>query len=479
MTSQTQSETILSRAREAQQKWWTRDLHDRLRVIGRLRPHLVDEMDRVVEAVDRHKDRGPGETLSAEILPVLEACRYLQKRAPDILQTRRPARYAFLSPFIGLRQEVRREPHGVILIIAPSNYPFMLPAVQALHALIAGNAAVIKPGMGGEEACRLLGQMLEQSGLPGDLYQVTGEEPQCGHNLLAQGPDKVVFTGSLQVGRGILSDLGDQVTPAVAELSGCDAVFVLQGADLDLVVRALRFGLTLNNGATCISPRRLFVTAPEADELVERLRNAGAQFPRCPVPEGPGKLARELIDKAVEDGASLLTPALEPGRNCPPTLVNDVSPEMRLLQEDIFAPVLSIVRVRNKLEALRADARCPYALGATVFGPEREAHAFAKRVNAGAVVVNDMIAPTADPRMPFGGRKKSGYGVTRGAEGLLEMTRPKAIAISRSAAKPHLDGPSDRTRDIIQSYIHAAHGRGLTGRLRSAVELVKKLIGSR
>ena len=479
MTSHTGRETILSRAREAQRKWRARSLRNRLRVIGRLRPHLAEQMDCIVEAVDRHKDRGPGETLSAEVLPVLEACRYLQKRARSILQTRRAARYAFLSPFVGFRQHIRREPYGVILIIAPSNYPFMLPAVQALHALVAGNAAVVKPGMGGKEACRMLGQMLEQSGLPPELYHVTSEQPQCGRDVLAQEPDKVVFTGSLRVGREILSGLGEQVTPAVAELSGCDAVFVLEGADLELVVRALQFGLTLNNGATCISPRRLFVTAPGDNDLVERLRNAGPHFPRCHVPEGSGGAARELIDEAIKDGASLLTPALEPGQRCIPTLVNDASPDMRLLQEDIFAPVLSIVRVRNRRKALQADARCPYALGATVFGPEDRAHECAKRINAGAVIVNDMIAPTADPRMPFGGRKKSGYGVTRGAEGLLEMTRPKAIAISSSALKPHLDGTSEQVKEMLQSYIRAAHGRGLRERLRNALDLLKKLIGSR
>ena len=476
MARDTRSETILSRAREAQREWWSRGLRGRLRVIRRLRPQMADAMDRLAAAVDRHKDRGPGETLTAEVLPVLEACRYLQKRAPGILRTRRPRRYALLSPFVGLQHEIHREPYGVVLIIAPSNYPFMLPAVQALHALVAGNAVVVKPGPGGEEACRIMGEMLEQSGLPPELYHVTGEEPEHGKEMLGAGPDKVVFTGSLRVGRGILRDLGEEVTPATAELSGCDAVFVLEGADLDLVVRALRFGLTLNNGATCISPRRVFVTDAKADKLMERLREAAPNFPPCHVAEGPAGPARKLIDEAVEQGASLVTPALEPGERCVPTIVGDASADMRLLQEDIFAPVLSVVRVTDPQEALEADERCPYALGATIFGPNRDAREFARQVNAGAVVVNDMIAPTADPRMPFGGRKKSGYGVTRGAEGLLEMTRPKAIAFSRSRVKPHLAGSSELVEDVMRSYIRAAHSRGLRQRLRSAVELARKLL---
>lgn len=476
MTGNTQSEAILARAREAQEEWWSRGLRRRLRVIRRLRPEMTDGMDRLADAVDRHKDRGPGETLTAEVLPVLEACRYLQKRAPGILRTRRPRRYALLSPFVGLQHEVHREPYGVVLIIAPSNYPFMLPAVQALHALVAGNSVVIKPGPGGGDACRLMGEMLQRAGLPADVYHVTGEGAEHGKQMLEAGPDTVVFTGSLRVGSRILRDLGEDVIPATAELSGCDAVFVLEGADLDLVVRALRFGLTLNNGATCISPRRLFVTDAEADELLKRLRDAAPNFPRCHVAEGAAGPARDLIEEAEEQGASLITPALEPGERCVPTVVADASADMRLLQEDIFAPVLSVVRVRDRQEALEADDRCPYALGATIFGPEADAREFARQVNAGAIIVNDMIAPTADPRMPFGGRKKSGYGVTRGAEGLLEMTRPKAIATSRAGPKPHLAGASELVEDVMRSYIRAAHGRGLRERLRSAVELVRKLV---
>jgi acyl-CoA reductase-like NAD-dependent aldehyde dehydrogenase len=122
-----------------------------------------------------------------------------------------------------------------------------------------------------------------------------------------------------------------------------------------------------------------------------------------------------------------------------PVLVADTTPELALLRADIFAPVLALVPVRDCEEALRFDERCPYALGASVFGPEEPARRLAARIRAGTVTINDLIVPTADSRLPFGGRGESGYGVTRGAEGLLELTAIKTVSIRRGRRRPHYE----------------------------------------
>jgi aldehyde dehydrogenase (NAD+) len=142
-----------------------------------------------------------------------------------------------------------------------------------------------------------------------------------------------------------------------------------------------------------------------------------------------------------------------------PLVLSNASAEMRLLRSDVFAPVLSLVGVDNPDEALALDAQCPYALGATVFGPPTEARIFASRVQAGVVVINDMIAPTADPRLPFGGRGWSGFGSTRGAEGLLELTAPRVVIERKSKSHPHLDSLQPGDERMFESYLKATHSR--------------------
>ena len=164
------------------------------------------------------------------------------------------------------------------MILAPGNYPLFLPGVQLLQALVAGNAVLLKPRPGAPPLATL-STLLEDAGLPSQLVQLLGEDV-AGARAIAQGVDRVVLTGSAETGRAVLADLAPQLTPATLELSGNDAVFVLPGADLDLVADALAFGLRLNGGATCIAPRRVFVPQAQAADLERRLQAHLAGLPR-------------------------------------------------------------------------------------------------------------------------------------------------------------------------------------------------------
>ncbi|MFO7956294.1 MAG: aldehyde dehydrogenase family protein [Candidatus Brocadiia bacterium] len=463
-------------ARVAQAAWRDAPLKTRLRLIGRARRQMASRVDDLITAVDSSKARRPGETLAAEVLPLAEACRYLKRRAPSILKRRKPARNLLSVLSVGVSVEVLREPLGVVLVIGPSNYPLLLPGVQALQALAAGNAVLIKPGATGAASARVLVDILGQAGLNPALCRVLPESPQAAQQAVEAGVDRVVLTGSARTGRVVLEQLAPHLTPATMELSGCDAVFVLPGADPDLVARAVMFGLRLNNGATCMSPRRVFARADMLDDIRGRLTELVEGGPACRVDPGAADFARELITEAVETGAAMVAGRME-NDDWLPVVLGDASPEMRLLQADVFAPVVSLVPVADMTEALRADRQCPYALGASVFGPAGAARDLAERVRAGAVVVNDMIVPTADPRLPFGGRDQSGYGVTRGAEGLLEMTRPKAIAVQHSPWRPHLEAPISESAGVLRAYMKFAHGRSLRERLRGLREMGRVALG--
>lgn len=393
----------------AQRRWAARPVAERLRVIRGFRRRLAAAPDELLAAARARPGRSDAETLTAEILPLAEACRFLEREAGGLLAPRRPAgRRPFWLRGVDLR--LHREPLGRVLILAAANYPVFLPGVQLLQALAAGNAVLLKPGAGGGPAARALARLLAAAGLPEDLVEVLPDTVEAGRAALASRPDHVLLTGEVATGRAVLRELAAELTPATLELSGDDPVFVLPGADLDRVGRALRFGRALNGGETCIAPRRVFAVGPLAE-------------------------------------------ALRPG-----------------LPES-----LELIPVESPEAALQAAAESPYALGAAVFGPEAEARALAARIRAGVVVVNDLIVPTADPRLPFGGRGWSGYGVTRGAEGLLSLTAVKAVSVRRGRWVPHLDPAHPEDARLFRGYLAAIHG----GRLAGWIDLIRAAWGRR
>ncbi|MDX1385554.1 MAG: aldehyde dehydrogenase family protein, partial [Thermoanaerobaculia bacterium] len=174
---------------------------------------------------------------------------------------------------------------------------------------------------------------------------------------------------------------------------------------------------------------------------------------------------------ALRDGARPVLGGLPMRAGMAPLVLAGVRPEMAIARADLFAPVLSLIEVDGVEEALTADDRCPYALGASIFGPRAAAEELARRVDAGVVVINDLIVPTADPRLPFGGRGESGYGRTRGDEGLLELTRTKAIAVRRGRWRPHLGPRPTGGPELFLAYLRARHGGTLATRLRGLAAL--------
>ncbi len=358
-------------------------------------------------------DRPLAEKLVSEVLPLADACRWLERDAPRVLAPRIAGKRRRPFWMQGVTFEVQRQPFGMVLVIGPGNYPLFLPAVHSLHALVAGNAVLLKPAPGTREVAIAFSRLAIEAGLDPALLTILPESVAAARDAISDGVDKVIFTGSSENGRDVLAQLATTNTPAVMELSGEDAVIVLADADLDLVARALRFGTRLNAGQTCIAPRRLIVVQTIAEDLLARL--AAARVPR-----------------------------------------------------------LLIERVRDDDAALRRANAADFALGASIFSRDiAKARALAAQLKTGFVLINDLIVPTADPRMPFGGVKASGFGTTRGDEGLLEMTFPHVVAIRRGHLHPHFDEPAPDDARLFSAYIRAAHSRS---RLAAIPDFFRALI---
>ncbi len=405
------------------------------------------------------------------MLPLLEACRFLEREAKWILRTRVLGRRGLPFWLSGLDSRVERAALGRVLVVGPSNYPLLLPGVQALQALAAGNGVIWKPGRGGEAVAQIFARVLDGAGLPTGLLRVTGESAGEVAAAMDAAPDKVVFTGSATAGRAVCALAAARGIPVVAELSGCDAVVALPSANVERLGAALAFGMRLNGSATCMAPRRLFVVGEEPAGLLERVAERLADVRAVPLTRATEAQLAEDLDEARELGATVLGQERTGG----PVLVLNARPEMRIAQADVFAPVLSVLRVRHQAALAEAYAACPWCLTVAVFGDEAEARRVGATLCAGTLLINDVIVPTADPRVPFGGRKASGWGVTRGAEGLLEMTAVKTVLVRRGRSLRHYESTGAAHEELFQGVAGWQHGGGWRARLAGLKTMMKAL----
>jgi acyl-CoA reductase-like NAD-dependent aldehyde dehydrogenase len=481
---------LMATARLAQADWTGNPLAARVAWLRELRRLMAVHAHDLAAASAVPRSRPLLEVLTAEVLPLVEACRFLERNLERILAPRVLGRRGLPLWLAGVRSEVQREPFGVVLIIGPGNYPLLLPGVQLLQAVAAGNAVLVKPGTRGTDAARALMDLMVQAGFDPRLVGLLPESTEAATAAIEAGPDKVLFTGSALTGQKILAQLAPRLIPATMELSGSDAVLIRADADLDLAAKALAFGLRLNHGATCLSPKRVFVAREIARELGARLADALEQKGSRGITmeqenqeildQPAGERLRPLLEEALEGGAHFISGGIlrNTGQIRTPVVLGRVSPSARLLREDLFGPVLSLIPVADDHEAIERANNSPYGLGASIFTrDENTGRSLATLLRTGVVTLNDLIIPTADARLPFGGRKRSGFGVTRGMEGLLDLTTTKVVTVSRSRFRPAFDAPQSGDATLFESYLKLRHGRGVISRWAALVSLLRCLSG--
>lgn len=471
---------FLPRCRQAQAAWARLPLRDRLRPVRALRRLLVENADRLCAAVAQDIGKPVAETLAGDLLPLADGCRFLEREAARLLRSRKVARRHRPLWLFGQRDVVHRRPRGVVGVIGTWNYPIFLNGVQLVQALTAGNAVVWKPSEMAERSAALLCDVLGQAGYPPDLVQLLEATREAGSQLAQAEIDHVVFTGSATTGRQLARTLAERLVSSSLELSGCDAQFVLEDADIELAARAAWFGATLNRGQTCLAVRRAFVHVDQYGLFLDILRPlVRSARPVRLVMEREAQNARRLVGDALAAGARLLSdPPSSDGTSdlFTPAVVIDARPEMALCREASFAPILAVMPYATLEQALQANAHCPYGLGASIFTRDLErGQQLAARLRTGAVTINEVIVPTAHPATPLGGRGLSGWGVTQGAEGLLEMTVPQVVSVSSGSFRPHydMDGTADAQETLARGLLEWGHGATWRQRWRGLKALVK------
>ncbi len=458
------SDSAMPRLELSALPWREISLDLRCKIMGSVGHEIAAQMDSLLAASRSAVRTDDAETLSAELIPFCDALRWLARTGPHILKNRRVGAWRRPLWLWGVTSQVTRIPYGQVLVLGTWNYPLFLPGVQVAQALAAGNEVLWKPAPGCEDVTQRLAACFYAAGIPRKVLQVLDSDPQTGADALDAGVDLVILTGSATTGRKVLAKAAASLTPCIVELSGCDAMIVLPSANLETVTRGVRFGLTFNGGATCIGPRRLLVADSIAADLRNRLHSELAEWPNIFVhPAARSEVARN-VDLALQQGAIDLFERwnrsdFEATGTMPPLVLDHVSPDSEAMQADLFAPLISFCCWQQIDEAIAWTNSCPYALSASVFGTTSEARRVAEMLRVGNVTINDLIIPTADPRLPFGGCRDSGFGTTRGPEGLLQLTIPKVISIRKSGPTPHLDPPHPANHEILAGVLQYQHAK--------------------
>lgn len=433
--------TAVARARAAQPGWNACGIRDRVEVLRRFQQILLARKNDIARRITLEAGKPVVEALLTEVLVVLDAARFLIDNAFAILRDEKlPHGNLAMKSKAGL---VLREPYGLIGIISPWNYPFSIPATEAMAALVAGNAVLLKPS----ELTPLIGlelqSMLRAAGVPDDIFQVLPGEGETGAALVKSEIDKLVFTGSAATGRRIAQIAAERLLPVVLELGGKDAMVVLDDADVDVASSGAVWGAFVNAGQTCLSVERCYVERSlyrvfldACSEKARKLRvgngtDADAEIGPM-IHERQVRAVEAQLEDAIRRGARVMTGGTRLRELGPiffaPTVLADVNQSMRVMREETFGPILPIAAFTGDEEALRLANDSDYGLAASVWtGDRARGERLARQIHAGTVMVNDTVSCFSISEAPHGGIKSSGLGRMHGRWGLEEMVRVKYV----------------------------------------------------
>jgi succinate-semialdehyde dehydrogenase/glutarate-semialdehyde dehydrogenase len=428
-----------------------------------------------------------------EILVTLDLARYFRTQSGALFG----ARQRWFTPTnIALwrkRVRVLHEPYGVLGVIAPWNYPLMLPAGAVLAGLITGNAVVVKPSEYTPAIGLLIADLCHEAGLPADLVAVLPGGGETGAALIAGGVDKVFFTGSAATGRKVAVACARRMVPCVLELGGSDPAIVLEDADVATAASGIVWGRFSNAGQTCVAPKRIIVVGGIHDRFLDRIGDAvrglhvsAPSEPGCDV--GPlirpwqARHLEEQLDDALARGARIVAradaPTGVPGY-FPPTVLGDVTPAMRVMREESFGPLLPIMHVRDVGEAVAVANASAFGLSASVWSRDlARAARVAARIEAGSVTINDALVAVGIAEVAHGGVKASGMGRAHGVEGLLECVRTKTIIADRWAGvrPPWWFGYGKEHARNVDAFVRFWHGTTPWDRLGGVWRSMKMLV---
>ncbi|GAA4532568.1 aldehyde dehydrogenase family protein [Mycobacterium paraffinicum] len=407
----------------------TRDVEWRKRQLLQLAKLMEENEAAIADALAADLDRSPFEAFIADIATTAGEAKYAAKRVRK--WTRR--KYQLLEmPQLPGRGWIEYEPYGTVLIIGAWNYPFYLTLGPAVGAIAAGNAVILKPSEIAAASAHLMAELVPKY-LDNDAIAVVEGDGSVSQELIAQGLDRLLFTGGTEIGRKVYEGAAPHLTPCTLELGGKSPVIVAADADVDVAAKRIAWMKLLNAGQTCVAPDYVLADAKIRDELVSKIGAAITKF-TSDKPNGMRIVNQRQFDRissylAGGDGKVVVGGKCDPSSlRIQPAVVVDPDPDGPLMRNEIFGPVLPVITVQSLDDAIRFINSRPKPLSAYLFTKTRETRErVIKEVPAGGMLVNHLAFQVSTAKLPFGGVGASGMGAYHGRYGFEEFSHRKSV----------------------------------------------------
>jgi acyl-CoA reductase-like NAD-dependent aldehyde dehydrogenase len=481
----------VERARRAQKQWAQSSFAQRRAVLGHMLDHILANIDELCAAVVEDSGKTWENALLGEIMPVCNKIRWVMRNGEKHLKSERVPSGLLMHK----SGRIEYRPLGVVACIVPWNYPFQNIFGSLVAPLMAGNAVIVKASeavaWSTQRFQKILDEALTREGFSPHTVQIVNGYGETGAALVRSGVQKILFIGSVGNGRRIIEGSARHLTPVIMELGGKDPLIVCEDADLEQAVHSALGGCFINLGQNCIASERIIVLDGIYDRFVAEAQRLTGQL-RQGVPLEPGTLdvgaiatsqQRQIIDTLVSDALSRGARALVggkmpkgPGNFYPPTLLVDVTPDMRIAREEVFGPVMLIMRVRDDAAAIALANDSEFGLQSSIMTRDRQrGERIAAALEAGGCCINDFGMCYLNQDLPFGGVKYSGFGRMNGRDGLRAYTNAKAVLTDRFwfgvPPKLYPIGPLDYAK--ARSSIRMLFSRSLREKVASLLSLLR------
>jgi len=441
-TDMTKVPQMFEQARSAQKIWETKSFSQRAAAIKKMRTYIVNHAESLSEVISQSNGKTRIDALGTEVLPCTLACDWYAKNTEKVLKEKKIPVDSLL--FFNKKSVMQHKALGVVGIISPWNYPLSIPFGEIIMGLMAGNAVILKVAAATPLVGEAINKIIAAGELPTGLFQqIVGSGGAVSKSFFENNIDKIFFTGSVGVGKQLMSEAAETLTPLSLELGGNDPMIVLADADLERATNGAAWAGFQNAGQSCGGVERVYVHASIYDDFVELMAKKTRALRHgvdenhnvdigCLTTKNQLNTVKEHLEDAIAKGAKIVAQSQPVGPQNgyfhPATLLTNITDDMLFIRDETFGPLIPVIKFSTEEEAISLANDSHLALTSSVWTKNlKKGRAFAAKLESGVTTINDHLYTHGLSEMPWGGWKHSGLGRTHGPEGLLEMTHAKAV----------------------------------------------------